>query len=95
MWTGWPDDAGDVLTRSYFEETMNLQSIRICLGTDGTAIYWPLYEGEEDLGSMPLDPEDALHAITGGSVPFEIACNDPKDDSVHNYETLIDQLQKI
>lgn len=62
--------------------------IRLCLGADGRTKYWPQYEGEEDLGSRPLDPKTALHHITGGGVPLEIACRDPYDEGIHNYESL-------
>ena len=70
---------------------MKLQCIRICLGTDGTAMFWPLIEGEDDYGPQPMDPEDALHEITGRHVPIEIACQDPRDESTHNYEMLLDE----
>lgn len=66
-----------------------IKCIRICLNPDGTVAYYPLFEGEEDY-RYSMDPEDALYEITGGSVPVEIACNDPMDDSIHNYETLLE-----
>ncbi len=71
------------------------ECIRVCLGTDGTVAYWPLLKGADDLGPKPLDPEDALHLITGGGVSVELACADPQDDSVHHYESLFDEETNV
>ncbi len=67
---------------------MKIAYVRVCLGSDGSAIYWAAYEGHEDLALSPLPPEVALVAITRHKVPLEVATCDPKDVTAHGYETL-------
>lgn len=74
---------------------MKPQCIRVCLDVDGTVKYWPLMPDADDYGPEPLDPEKALHLITGEAVPIEIAANDPQDESTHHYEIVQDEETNV
>lgn len=64
--------------------------LRVCLYEDGTfsAIPWNGSPDEGDYADEPIEPGEALKLMTSGQVPIEIACKDPGDTSIHNYETL-------
>ena len=72
-----------------------ISKIRICLDNDGNVFYWPFLRDIEDLGDVAMRPAEALHLITAKKVPFEIACCDPEDKRIHNYESESCQLKRI
>lgn len=64
------------------DDDRNVEEIRIVLdGPDGT-IYWPRYEGSEDIDTTSLELTKALEWLRKG-IYFTVACADPTDKGSH------------